>query len=424
MKGPIMALTGAALAALGLVSPALAEPDLFSRDAFAGLLDLRAADADGQPSFLHGGFGKTRFGGDSAGDWRGHAAIADAALVWKPQLTWSLGATIDAEYQQGQTNAVDLVQAFLTWRPKPTQALRYSAKVGLFYPPISEEHDGPTWSVADTITPSAINSWVGEEVKVVGGEARVTGRLGQHELTATAGAFGFNDTSGTLLTFRGWALQDVKATAFGQFKLPPLGPYFVNKQPRYTSNTIEIDGRVGYYGRIDWRPPGRFGFNAFYYNNNGDKVGVTPDHQWAWATQFWNFGARWDVDDDTHVLSQVMTGETLFGYPNKRSVWANMGFTSAYLLASHSIGTSGFTGRIEYFETDDRNFRPATDDLDDNLGETGWAFTGSYRYQINPQTRLMVEAMQVDSRRPSLSEAGLPLKQRQTVVQTSLRLTF
>ena len=344
--------------------------------------------------------------------------------MWKPQLSWALGALIDAEHQDGQKNAVDLVQAYLTLRPSPVAGLRYSAKFGLYYPPISQEHEGPTWSTVDTITPSAINTWVGEEVKVVGGEGKVGGRLGQQELTATVGAFGFNDTSGALLAFRGWGLQDVKATAFGRFQLPPLSPYFVKKQPDYTSNTIEIDGRVGYYARLDWRPPGRFGFNAFYYANNGNKTGDTPDLQWAWDTRFWNFGASWDVDDDTRVLSQVMTGQSLMGYPNGRSVWVNINYTSAYLLASHSVGKSGFSGRVEYFETTDNNFRPATDDAGDNMGENGWAFTGAYRYQINPHARLMVEAMTSDWSRPSLSEAGLPLKERQTVVQTSLRLTF
>jgi hypothetical protein len=402
----------------------LAEPELFSTQAFSGLLDLRAAGADGQPSFLHGGFGKTRFGGDSSGDWLGHAAIGDAALVWQPQLTWALGATIDAEHQDGQKNAVDLVQAFMTFRPTPVSGLRYAFKAGLYYPPISQEHEGPTWSTVNTITPSAINTWVGEEVKVVGGEGKVTGKLGAHELAATAGLFGYNDTSGALLAFRGWGLHDVKSTAFGQFLLPPLSPYFSRRQPPYTSNTIEIDGNVGYYARVDWRPPGRLAFNAFYYNNNGNKIGDTPDKQWAWATQFWNFGASWDLDDDTRLLSQVMTGESLMGYPNARSVWVNIGYTSAYVLATHSIGKSGVSGRVEYFQTTDRNFRPATDDPGDNMGESGWAFTGSYRYQINAHARLMVEAMTSDWSRPSLSEVGLPPKERQTVVQTSVRLTF
>jgi hypothetical protein len=423
MTRPIPALIAAALAALCVCGPALADPDLFSPQAFAGLIDLRAAGADGQTSFLHGGTGKFRFGGSGDG-FEGHAALADAALVWKPQLSWALGAVIDAEHQDGQKNFADLVQAYATLRPSPVAGLRFSAKAGLFYPPISQEHEGPTWSTVHTITPSAINTWVGEEVKVVGGEAKVTGRLGEHELTATAGAFGFNDTSGALLMFRGWALQDVKATAFGRFLLPPLDTYFKTKQPDYTSNTLEIDGNVGYYARLDWRPPGRLGFNAFYYNNNGDKVADTPDLQWAWATSFWNFGASWDIDQDTRVLSQVMTGETLMGYPNHRSVWVNLGYTSAYVLASHDIGRSGFAGRVEYFETDDRNFRPATDDPGDNMGEKGWALTGSYHYRLNGHARVMVEAMHADWSRPSLSEQGLPPKERQTVVQTSLRLTF
>jgi len=238
------------------------------------------------------------------------------------------------------------------------------------------------------------------------------------------GLFSYNDTSGTLLAFRGWALHDVKSTAFGRFLLPPLNDYFVHKQPPYTSSTIDIDGKVGFYGRLDWRPPGRFSFNAFYYNNEGDKTGDTPDRQWAWATQFWNFGASWDLDDDTRLLTQVMTGESLMGYPNRRSVWVNIGYTSAYLLASHTIGKNGLSGRVEYFETTDRNFRPATDDPEESLGEIGWALTGAYRYQVNPHLRLMLEAMQVDSRRPSLAYSGLPPMQRQTLVQSSLRLSF
>jgi hypothetical protein len=424
MERPITALIAAALAVVCVGGTARAETDLLSRQAFSGQLDLRVAGVDGPKSFLQGGFGRFRFGGDSNGDFRGHAAIADAALVWQPQFTWAVGGVLDAEYQAGQQHAVDIVQAYLTLRPTPGGNLRYSGKIGLFYPPISEEHEGPTWSVANSITPSAINTWVGEEVKVLGGEAKVTGMAGGHELSLTGGLFGYNDTSGALLAFRGWGLHDVKATAFGDFRLPPLDPYMRPKQPEFTSSTIEMDGNVGYYARLDWRPPGRTALNAFYYDNRGDKISLNHQLQWAWATRFWNFGATWDVDDNTRVLSQVMTGEAQMGYPNGRSVWINIGYTSAYLLATHSIGRSALTGRVEYFETSDRNFRPATDDPDDNRGEKGWALTGAYRYQVNPYTRLMVEVMHADSDRPSMKEAGLQPTQRHTMVQSSLKLTF
>jgi len=36
-------------------------------------------------------------------------------------------------------------------------------------------------------------------------------------------------------------------------------------------------------------------------------------------------------------------------------------------------GRSAVTGRVEYFETNDRNFRPATDSIEDDRGEIGWA---------------------------------------------------
>jgi hypothetical protein len=406
--------------------PAFADPDLFSRDAFEGLIDLRAIGVDGQPSYLDGGVGRLRYGGTDSGDAKGALSLADMALVWKPQFTWALGAIVDVEHQDGQQHGIDLVQAYLTYRPTPSADSRFSARAGLYYPPISEEHEGPTWAVADSITPSAINSWIGEEVKVVGGEARITRRFGDQELSATFGLFGYDDTAGTLLAFRGWGLSDIKATAFGDFSLPPIDPYMARRQPRYTQSTADIDGRVGYYGRIDWTPPGRISFNAFFYDNRGDKTGVDSGEQWAWATRFWNFGMSYDVDEHTRILSQAMTGQTRMGYPDLGEgypEWIDLGFASAYVLATHSFGRSGITGRAEVFQTTDHNFDPG-DDPDENRGEHGWALTAAYRYDITPHARWMLEVLHVRSNRPILAQDNLDPLQSQTMVQSSLRLSF
>ncbi len=424
MSKSIAAFTGMMLAALFACSAAAAEPDLFSRQAFEGLIDLRAVAADGQPSYLDGGFGRARYGGNGSGDLRGKLSLADAALVWKPQLSWSLGAIVDVEHQDGQEHPFDLVQAYLTFRPTPGGDTRFSARAGFYYPPISEEHEGAAWSVADTITPSAINSWVGEEVKVVGGEGRLTHRFGDQEVSATVGLFGYDDTSGTLLTFRGWGLTDTKATAFGAFRMPPLDPYMAKRQAPVTQSTAELDGRVGYYARLDWRPTGRLALSAFYYDNRGDKIAV-EDLQWSWATRFWNFGASFDLDEHTRIQSQLMTGQTLMGYPGAgHPEWINLGFSSAYVLATHGFGRSGLTGRAEYFRTGDRNFDPAVDDPEDNRGEHGWALTAAYRYDLTHNARWMLEVLHVRSQRPSLDELGVEPLQNQTLVQTSVRLAF
>ncbi len=423
MTRPLGLSFGVFLALFLAAGAAKADPDLFSRQAFAGSLDLRAAGADGQTSWLQGGFGKTRFGGDDGG-FKGHAAIADAALVWKPQLSWAWSALIDAEYQAGQQHAVDLVQAYLSFKPTPRGDWRYSARFGLMYPEISLEHAGPEWNVADTITPSAINSWVGEEVKVVGGEAKVSHSLGSSEVSATAGLFGFNDTAGTLLAFRGWALHDVKSGAFGRFKLPPLDPYMASLQPPFTSSTIELDGNVGYYGRLEWRPPGKAAFSAFYYANRGDKISDNADLEWAWDTRFWNLGFSYELDENTRFQSQLMWGHELMGYPNGRSVWINIDYLSAYGMLSRRIGKATLSGRAEYFRTHDQNFRPATDDADDDRGETGWALTTALRYDISAHAQVFMEALHVQSDRPSLPVFGLNPHQSQTQVQTSLRLSL
>ena len=417
-------LLGLCLVVLGASGAASAEPDLISPQTFSGLVDLRAAGADGERSWLDGGFGKLRFGGNGGGDFKGDAALADAALVWHPRLTWDLSAVVDGEVQRGDGYNADLIQAYLVYKPVPKGDTRYSARIGLFYPPISQEHDGPAWSTVDTITPSAIDSWVGEEVKVAGAEATVSHRFGEHEVSATGALFGDNDTSGTLLTFRGWALDDLKAGAFGGYPLPPLEQRYLIGQPPDTYPAREVDHRVGYYARLEWRPPGPASFNAFYYDNNGNKTGVDQDGQWAWATRFWNLGATLRLDDRTRILSQVMSGQTLMGFPNGRSVWYNVGFTSAYVLASHSEGRSTFAGRVDYFETNDRNFRPATDDVDSNWGEKGWAITGSYHFAVTPHANLFLEALHVQSDRPTRLQYGIPRKQPQTLVQSSLRFSF
>jgi hypothetical protein len=424
MLKTVAACTGLVLATLFAGGPALADPDLFSRQAFEGLIDLRAVAADGQPSYLDGGYGRLRYGGEGTGGLKGRLSLADAALVWKPQISWSLGAIVDVEHQDGQQHPFDLVQAYLSFRPTPRGDTRISARAGLYYPPISEEHGGATWAVRDTITPSAINSWVGEEVKVVGGEGRIAHRFGEQEVAATAGLFGYDDTSGTLLTFRGWGLTDIKATAFGEFRMPPLDPYMRAHQAPATQSTAELDGRVGYYGRLDWRPVSPLSLDAFYYDNRGDKTSV-QDHQWSWATRFWNFGAVLDLDEHTRILAQGMIGRTLMGYPGPgRAEWIDLGFSSAYLMASHDFGRSGLAGRVEYFATKDRNFHPAVDDPDDDRGEHGWAITAAYRYELTRNARLMLELLHVRSRRPSLDEYGFDPLQDQTLLQSSVRLSF
>ena len=82
---------------------------------------------------------------------------------------------------------------------------------------MSLENRALGWETPYTITPSAISSWIGEEIRTVG--PRRPGRLVRHALSATISTcnspprvFGWNDPAGTMLAAHGFALHDRQTT--------------------------------------------------------------------------------------------------------------------------------------------------------------------------------------------------------------------
>ncbi len=397
-----------------------AQIDLVSPEAIHGVVDVRLAAADGEPSFTDGGFGKSRYGGDGGARFKVVPQIANAALEWTPRFGFDVSAVVDLLAQPGQEHSVDLGQAYVVFRPVPRSATRFQLRAGLYYPPISLENDARAWGVTNTITPSAINSWFGEEVKVAGVEGKVTRDIGDQQIALTIGLFGYDDTAGTLLSYRGWALHDVLSQAYGRFPLPPLAPFQSQVQDDETYSTLEIDGRVGVYGRLDWRPLPELALNAFYYDNQGDMTSVTSDLQWAWQTTFTELGLRWDANDRTVVLAQALWGRTVMGFPTAGGRFINMDFSSAYLLGTRTVGKSALTARLDVFDTRDNDALFLGDD-----NEHGWALTAAWRYPVTRILDLRLEAMRIDSVRPARAAlAGEAPHQAQTVLQSSLRLMF
>jgi hypothetical protein len=411
----------ALLALAAAAAPARAEPDLFSGETLSALADLRLALADGETAWTRRGYGKTRYGGDD-GRMRAHAELAEAAVSWKPRLDWTWSGVFTAQFQPGQEHEVDLVEAYVAYKPVPSSPVRFSGRAGLFWPHISQEHGDPFWGTSYSITPSAINSWVGEEIKVMGAEGTVSAPVAGSTLTATAGLFGYNDTSGTLLALRGWALDDLKSAAFSTFPLPRLDEPFARiwrGQDPFTEPTRhDIDDRLGFYGRLEWRTPYPVSFDLFYYDNGGNPTKVSSQ-QWAWDTRFWNLGAAYDLDADTRILSQVMWGETIEGMPTPQGVWIDVGYTSAYLLGTHSFGRDRLSARVEYFRTRDRTWQAR-----DNNNERGWAATGAWRRDLTANVSLLAEVMHVSSDRPARAYQSVAREQTSTVVQSSLRVKF
>jgi hypothetical protein len=379
--------------------------------------DVRLVGSDGERSWLDGAFGKARFGGSDDGGFRLRPEATEASIAWRPRLSWSLAGTVVAIAQDGQHHAIDLSEAFLTFKPMARGPMRVSVRAGLFWPPVSLEHSGPNWAVTETITPSVINSWIGEEVKVAGTELTAAFPMGPGRVALSAALFGFNDTAGTLLAFRGWAAHDQKAVAFGKQPLPPFNAFISQVQPRYTRPVIELDNRIGYYGRMMWAPAAPVRIEALYYDNRGDPEAVNSSGQWGWRTRFTSLGALIEISPTLEVRMQAMRGRTEMGYPSDGRIWVDTRFRAFYLLVTRRIGESSVSGRVEAFGTDNHGSELVQDD-----DEHGLVATIAGRHPLNAHATMLIELEHIRSRRNARARLANDAREHQTVAQLALRI--
>lgn len=382
--------------------------------------NLDVAAADGPRSWLnHGGTGKSRFGNPDGDALRLRPYASEAGLVLQPDFGWSLSGLVSVIAQHGQDKAVDINEAFVRWRPLPVANVRLNVRAGIFWPAVSLEHSGGEWAVSETLTPSAINSWIGEEVKVGGVEATFSTMIGEHRLSLTAAGFGLNDTSGTLLTFRGWATHDYKATLFSYQPLPVMNTFMRRAQARETRPMIDLDHHVGWYGKLAWAPPGPIELQYFHYDNRADPEAFNAGYQWGWRTRFDHLGAILDLDTRTRLTAQAIDGTTIMGFPRGADGqrWVKMRYRSAFLLATRQVAQGSVSGRVEGFSTRNHGSVVLSDD-----NETGWAWTGAMRWPLMRHATLFAEALHIESRRDARLREGLDPRQHQNVVRVGLRL--
>jgi hypothetical protein len=403
-------------------SPALADPAdaLFSADTLQVTGDMRLVAVDGERSWVDGGFGKLRSGSD--GDLRVQPQLGNVSLAWQPHFTWSLGATVVGTVQGGQRTEAGLSQAFLTFKPMRSSKLALSARAGLMWPPISLEHEGADWHVRDSITPSTINSWIGEEVRPVAAEATAGLSLGRHTLRFTAAAMAANDTAGTLLTFRGWALHDRVTLAFRRQPLPPLGPAFDGIQAPFTHPLIDLHAgfadRPGYYAKLAWQPPVPLRIELFRYDNRANPEAANEYMEWGWRTRFDQVAAAGDLGGGLQLKAQALSGTTRMGYVEGSHRWVDGRFRSAYLLATRPVGKIGLAARIEAFAT--RNSGSLATDIYD---ESGTAEMIAGKRDWGRLTGL-VELLHVSSRRGDPQAPGLAPRRQQTQLQSEVRIRW
>jgi hypothetical protein len=398
----------AALTLLGTCPPAGAAD--FSVDAYA---DLRVIFPSDEVGWLDGGLGKLRYGSEQSNPEFRVAEVVGQGVV---QITPGLMAMAVVRYAPEQRTFFDVLEAFVRWRPVSTTPVRFTIEAGAFFPPISLENTEIGWTSPWTLTPSAINAWVGEELRTIGAEATVEWRRPTGSISAYGALYGWNDPTGVLLNRRGWAIHDQWTGLIDRPRLPDIFAQARGEPiPLRTWEFLEIDKRVGWYAGGSWDEIGIGHLDVLYYNNLADPTAEIEEYEtYAWETQFWNIGFSTEIGPVT-LLAQGMRGDTFF-QPSE-TFWSDTWFESAYLLAGWNISEDWrIAGRAEVFSTNER--RPGSGLP---LSEHGHAFTAAINYLPNDWLRVTGEYVYVESFRRQRARGGLPPDATEQQFQLSLR---
>jgi hypothetical protein len=383
-----------------------------------GLLDVRAVDSNADRSFLDSGMGKTRYDANSP-----RLSIGQAVLRGDADVTDSISATLELSADQQHRGVVDVREAFLAWSPVPSGAWKTRVKAGFFFPPTSVEidYDGVGWVPKHTISSSAINSWIGEELRTNGVEwsARRLGRYvdAPYDVGVVAAVFNGNDPTGTLLAWRGWSISDRIAGRFDTVKLPDLPVYRADgpipRQSRDIHPYREVDGKLGYYAGANLNVGTRLELAALHYDNLGDPLTV-KDWQYSWRTRFDHVSAVWRPQGQWELAMQAMRGDTLMG-PNAVA----LDFQSWYALASHPLGPGTAALRYDRFRTREHDILSA-----DPNNENGYGVALAYDWPLSDSLSLMTEALLVRSDRSARRLLAEQPMQTERSLTMSLRWRF
>ncbi len=385
---------------------------------FDGYVDLRVIKPSNERAWSEGGLGKLRF--DAMDDRDINARIGEAVLQGQVQIGSDLMAFASLRYEQDQRSPIDVLEAYLRYRPVSTSAWRWSVKAGAFFPPISLENDEIGWTSYWTLTPSAINSWVGQELRTIGAEAKVELRGTTDTLEASAAVFGWNDPAGVMIADIGWTLGDRPTGLFDRLRLPD--EYASNAHIAETPLFKEIDDRPGWYASAKWTHADLGSVQMLYYNNEADPSALRG--QFAWRTAFWSLGAQTTVGG-VAFLAQAMTGETeiepSWAYDSLTTFW------SAYILAGWQCDAWRFAARAEVFASDQKEHYFNGAGFTDHKGEGsehGNAFTLAATWARKDWLRLTTELLYVHSFRPQRESMGVDANSDQLQLQESVRFYF
>jgi hypothetical protein len=334
---------------------------------FHGFLTAREIYVKAQPSWTTGGFGRFDVGAANADDHRYvNIDVAQLGVDWTPWNWFLVHADGLARKEQSGTigKHAGLVQAFVDLH---TERLRLRA--GNFWLPTSRENVEPLWTSPYTITFSALNTWIAQEVRPIGADLQFSPNF---YITLGGTAFRGNDTMGSELAARGWTLGN-RLSVYNEViaDVPdttrPIGP--------------EIDHRIGDSERLRLQLPERAMIQFARVDNREQLLSRTPPDQ-PWRTKFNVISGDAGANSPTTLAAEWLYGTTTIGFPGGSF---QLRFDTAYALLSHKSGMDRWTARVERFKAG---------------REHGNAYTIAWLRETSPHVRSGVEYVRSTGNQP------------------------
>lgn len=381
----------------------------------AAQVDLRAVLVDSPlDSFAEGGTGQLRFGGDDDGLRLG-ALMIDASGQIVDTVRYAVTARATGD---GDQSPIDITEAYLEWRPYPTSVWRWKTRAGAFYAPISLENRAVGWDSLYSISPSAINAWIGEELRTIGVETSLTalGAPAGRELAVSivASAFGWNDPAGVLLFQRGWGIHDRQTPLFGELPRPLIrDPAILNIE-----FFDEVDHRIGYYAGVEAKLSSRQVLRALHYDNRGDTA-KDAAREPTWLTKFDALGARIELPRDITAIAQFLQGDTAVGASADGRGFIITDFESWFVLLSQQRAAHRYTIRYDSMNTETvrgARFFDSHQDAD--------AWTVAYLFDFDDHWQFAAEAIQLSGTLRQRAVLGLAPSATERLLQVAARYTF
>lgn len=318
--------------------------------------------------------------------------LQQALLVYKQTInaSWTANAVANA-YLDGEKH-LGFTQAYLAYKPLSGSNVRFKSRLGFFYPALSVENTAKGWLSPYTYTQSAINSWIGEEMRVLGGEASLFSngrkRRSPWSWEAHLGLYKGNDTFGTLLAWRSFAFHDRQSLHHDRVffaPIPTVSDPATFDSPTWLSPFTEIDGKLGMYVGAHLSYLRKADIRYYFYDNRADPSRLNSIRLYAWRTKFHSLAYQHQLNRSWRLMMQIMEGATDMG---PRKVYAD--FTARYIALNFkplsALGKHQVTLRYDHFDVREDDYKPY-----DKNNNHGHAWTIAWRYQLSKQIELGAE---------------------------------